>query len=80
MIEHPEIVRAAVLTDKQIEIVKYVNSYASVSSPHVAERFDMSVANASTQLKRLVKRGYLGRHAEAAPSGGVEYAYYGVLT
>lgn len=56
-------------------LVKYVIKRQSVTASKAASDFNISVANASTRLKRLVNDGYLMRSEETAESGGIEYTY-----
>lgn len=80
MIDHPEIVRRSVLTDRQIEIAKLVHRLPTpIYSADIADRLGISIQNASTQLTMLVKAGYATRHKVVAPTGGHEYQYLPVL-
>ena len=45
------------------------------SSAALAEHLQMSVVNASAQLRELARRGYLVRDNVGALSGGCEYVY-----
>lgn len=56
-------------------LIKYVLGKGSVTASITANDLDISVANASTRLKRLVTDGYLMRLEEVASSGGIEYIY-----
>lgn len=56
-------------------LIKYVLEIKSVTASKAAKDLNISVANASTRLKRLVNDGYLMRFEEIAESGGVEYIY-----
>lgn len=78
MLQHPELVRKSVISDRQIELVKFVSWHPAslITSRDVSERFGCSVAGASAQLKALVGAGYLKRKETTQPSGGKEHGYY----
>ena len=56
-------------------LVDYVLDKGSVLASQAAADLDMTVQNASTRLKNLVKDGYLLRAEEVAETGGIEFKY-----
>lgn len=56
-------------------LVEHVLRKGSVLASQVAADLNLSVPNASTRLKNLVKQGYLMRTEDAAASGGIEFKY-----
>lgn len=56
-------------------LVNYVLDKGSVLASQAAADLDITVQNASTRLKNLVKDGYVLRAEEAAETGGIEYVY-----
>jgi len=80
MIDHPEIVRASILTDRQIEIARMVHEMPTpIYSRDIADRLNISVQNASVQLANLVKAGYAKRYEVVSKTGGIEHEYLPVL-
>lgn len=63
------------ITPSTRELVEYVIKQGDVTTSKVAEALNISVQNASTKLKNLVKQGYILRTEEVAGTGGVEYIY-----
>lgn len=59
-------------------LIKYVLENRSVTASKTANDLNISVANASTRLKRLVNEGYIMRSEEIAASGGIEYIYMAI--
>jgi len=57
------------------ELVDYVLKRGSVVASEVAGDLGLSVPNASTRLKNLVRDGYLLRTEDVAESGGIEFKY-----
>lgn len=80
MLDLPEVVRASILGDREIEIAKLVHRLPTpIYSRDIADILNISVQNASTQLNRLVTAGYASRHKVTAQSGGIEYQYLPTL-
>lgn len=80
MLDCPDVVRASVLSGKQLEIAQLVHRLpAPIYSRDIADKMNISVQNASTQLSRLVKAGYLNRIEVTAISGGKEFEYIPLL-
>lgn len=75
MIEYPEIVRRAVLTDKQIKVFNFVQIEDVVRTPDVTAEFGWSSQQASAMLVSLFRAGYLDRHEEIDPTGGYRFRY-----
>ncbi|MDU9408948.1 DNA-binding protein [Pseudomonas sp. zfem001] len=57
------------------ELLDCVLPQRAVTAAKVAEVLNISVANASTKLKKLKDQGYILRAEETAESGGIEYIY-----
>ncbi len=57
------------------ELLDCVLPQRAVTAAKVAEALNISVANASTKLKKLKDQGYILRAEETAESGGIEYIY-----
>lgn len=57
------------------ELIEYVLKKGSVLASQVASDLNISVQNASTRLKNLVKQGYILRSEDVADSGGIEFKY-----
>ena len=66
------------ITSSTMELVEYVIKQGSVTTSKVADALGISVQNASTKLKNLVKQGFVLRYEEAADTGGVEYIYQSI--
>lgn len=64
------------LTSSAQVLLEYVLANSNVLASKVASDLDLSVPNASTRLKNLVKDGYLLRSEDVAESGGIEYQYH----
>lgn len=80
MMDHPEIVRNSMLSDRQIEIAKLVHRLPTpIYSTDIADRLGISIQNASSQMAKLAKAGYVTRQRVVAPSGGHEYQYLPAL-
>lgn len=56
-------------------LLDYVLAKKEVTASRVAQDLDMSVQNASTQLKKLVNQGFIMRSEATAESGGIEFVY-----
>lgn len=57
------------------KLLDFVLKHKVVTASKVAQGLDISVPNASNQLKNLVKQGFILRSEAAAESGGIEYVY-----
>lgn len=80
MLECPEVVRASVLSETQIEIARLVHRLPTpIYSRDIADRMGISIQNASTQLKRLARSGYVSRHEVISKTGGIEFEYLPTL-
>jgi hypothetical protein len=60
------------------EVLKYVLSKGEASAASVARELKLQLTNASTKLRQLEKDGFIMRHDEASPTGGIEYIYFGI--
>lgn len=73
---YPKLYKKYRITDRQILILEYVESgLIPTTSTQVAEEFDISVPNASTQLATLYKKGYLKKKETFSPTGGRLFEY-----
>lgn len=79
MIDCPDLVRKAVLSDHQIRVFKIVKGEGGMYSRHLSEHLGVSVQSAGATLSRLVDAGYLQKYPVNAPSGGTEYFYRAAL-
>lgn len=64
------------ISQRQVDIVNFIVESGSVSSVDVANKFNVSIQSASTQLKKLKDIGYLCRRELVQESGGSEYEYW----
>ena len=60
------------------DLVEYVIKKGKVTTAKVADDLNISVQNASTKLKNLVKQGFILRSEDIADTGGVEYIYQSI--
>lgn len=56
-------------------LTKYILRQGQVTAAKVAGDLDISVQNASTQLKKLANQGVVMRSEATAETGGIEYVY-----
>lgn len=75
MVSRPDIVRARLLTDRDIEHYKLVRNAKGLTSAGLSVATGISPQNASTSLCRLYNRGYLDRENIGSESGGDEFLY-----
>ncbi len=75
MIEYNTYIRDNLPTQKQIELLQYVQRYGPVTSSAVADSLDISLQSATQRLKLLYSKGYLNRYNVGSPSGGTLYKY-----
>ncbi len=66
------------ITSSTKDLVEYVINKGKVTTSKVANDLNLSVQNASTKLKNLVKQGFVLRSEEIADTGGVEYNYHSI--
>ena len=66
------------ISPSNLVMVNYVLNKKSVTTSKVAEELDISVANASTKLKKLVEQGYIMRAEVTAETGGIEFIYHAI--
>lgn len=79
---NPKKVREAILSDYQINILKYIRNFNIHTSSQLSLVISnsqingkMSVQSASNSLFRLYRAGYLDRRIQYQNSGGVELYY-----
>ena len=63
------------LSKTQLRVLQSISVGEQVTAVEVANRCDVSTSFASTLLKTLVIKGYLGRKVLTHESGGVEFGY-----
>jgi DNA-binding MarR family transcriptional regulator len=64
------------ISDLERSMFNYIDGFECVHAVEIAKRFNISIQNASTRLKRLFDKGYLVRVELSSPTGGVEYQYH----
>lgn len=82
MLDHPEIVRAAVLTPNELKAAQLVRGSCFQDPTYcrtVADHFDWSIQQASVVMARLIRAGYVERRKGICPTGGIEYRYWSVI-
>lgn len=57
------------------KLLDFVLKHKAVTASKAAQDLGISVPNASTQLKNLVKQGFILRSEATAESGGIEFVY-----
>jgi len=72
----PLMMKSVSLSKKQRELVLFIGEYMSLTSSELAGLKDISMQDASTRMKCLFDKGYLGRDKTDALSGGIEFQYY----
>lgn len=77
LIKYPEVVYDLRITTHQMDIYKTVNNFKprGASSPDIASWYGTTVQNASLQLNKLWRKGYLNRSKINSISGGVIFLY-----
>lgn len=66
------------ISSSNLEMINYVLDKKSVTTSKIAEELNISVANASTKLKKLVEQGYIMRSEVSAETGGKEFIYHAI--
>jgi len=80
MLDCPDVVRKSILTDNQIDIARLVHKLPTpIYSTDIADILNISVQNASVQLKKLVDSGYATRYEVVSKTGGMEFQYLPTL-
>lgn len=67
-------IKDVMLSPRAVEIVMWLQG-SEKSSANLAEKYNISVQNASQQLNNLYKKGYLNRTEQIEPTGGTIYFY-----
>jgi len=57
-------------------VFEFLMNRESTTASEAAGALKLGLTNASSKLKHLLDKGFVLRHEEIAPSGGVEYVYY----
>ena len=80
MLECPNFVREAVITDNQIDLYKLVKGYglSGMTSRQLADHKSIPVQNASMALRNLAKKKYLRKVECVSESGGIEYTFLAI--
>lgn len=86
MIDESEIMRALVFDDKvvrelwisktQAEIVAYINNAGFTTTKTISLEFGIGINNASVQLIRLIRKGYLVRESKKTNPNKHHFIYY----
>lgn len=76
-IEAPDSIRAMLITDSQIEMVRLVMDweYPNISAREVSAILCKELPNVSQQLAKLARQGWLTRKQYADETGGIYYRY-----
>jgi len=64
------------LTYRQFTIYSHVLVLESLSTKDIADKFEITIQNASVQMKKMYDLGYLGRDEIPQESGGIEHSYH----
>jgi DNA-binding MarR family transcriptional regulator len=77
IVTDPGLVRDALLTEDQAHVVKTIMEYdyPTISTKELSEIKGISIQNASSQLAKLWRKGYLKREERICESGGIVYRY-----
>jgi predicted transcriptional regulator len=75
LIAHHKELRMIIPTERQVDIIKYVEKHRSVNSHDVAIGFNITLPNASTALRKLLDAGHIKRVYVGDPTGGTAYCY-----
>ena len=78
MVDYPNFIREKLLSDRQIELFKEIESQGThgMTSVFLSKYWESSIQHASTVLRGLYAKGYLKRLNRGAESGGDEYTYW----
>ena len=78
----PDTVRRICITDNQIKIINLINKNpgSCMRAKELMYIKGTTIQNASTQLVKLWKVGYLTRTEVVQESGGLEYVYESVIS
>ena len=63
------------LSASMTEILSYVLTQSEITAANISTKFDITVPNASSKLKKLANDGYILRIERVASSGGMEFVY-----
>lgn len=66
------------ISPSNLELINYVLDKKNVTTSKIADELNITVANASTKLKKLVEHGFIMRSEVAAETGGIEYIYHAI--
>ncbi len=80
MLECPNFVREAIITDHQIDLYRKVKArgLTGIKSSELAEEEGITIQNASTKLTKLTRQKYLRKIECVADSGGIEYTFLAI--
>lgn len=71
----PDTFRPLLLTDHQIGLVKNAQGRSALTARQLADEEGISLSNASQQLVKLWRAGWLSRKQRSDPTGGLYYSY-----
>jgi len=75
IVTNPSLVRDAMLTEDQAVKMIMEYEYPTIGTKELAELRGISIQNASAQLSKLWRKGYLNRAERICESGGIIYRY-----
>lgn len=74
MIERLDDIKKLLLSPRAVDIVRLAKS-SEITSSDLANKYSISVANASAQLNKLYLKGYLSRVESIETTGGIMFTY-----
>ncbi|MFD2177839.1 MarR family transcriptional regulator [Veronia pacifica] len=74
----PQQINRIRLSKTQLRVLESIKRGETVTPHEIANRCEISQSFASTLLKRLVEKTYLGRRSESSGTGGLNY-FYGLI-
>lgn len=75
LMQHSDVIKRLMPTATQRRVFMAARVYGGVTSAKIAEKFNISLPNATAQLKALYDKGYLTRKDVGDPTGGSLYTY-----
>lgn len=70
-----EDVRYLIISAHAAKLMKRIIKWGTITTSEFSERSEISIQNASSQLKALFNKGYLLRKEVISKTGGIEYVY-----
>lgn len=75
MFNNHALIKDALPTERQVQLIRFVNGGSEVTGPEVAKHFEITLSGASAQLKALCGKGFLSRVDVGDPTGGNLFQY-----